>query len=375
MSILWIYGVYSETIISGYGAGERSLNLSNIFSMITGSNVINIVLKRPFKKQKTMRKDYEYLELSLWSKAGRLITKPLRVLSGKRSPLKIIFLTPSRTYLIKILKNINHNDIVVLDALEGYLSIRPIFNKLYNKANMIVYLSHNYEIDYYTHMRNWVFKKEKEIVNKSDLIIAASQRDAQRYELDMGADCEKIVVFPNVFPVKFREQVKLQDKTVAIVAGAAYKVINKIVLKLLKYNIINTLIYIGKKPPFKLQKDKARIKINNTEIIYRHFIKERKEYLSFISQAHIGINYCEWLGGSNVKRYDYALGGLTIFSGGTGFRGDHLPGEIPFLDIYDLLGKIKNLTKDECIELGNKNREKVHKLYYNSLNILKQKLK
>ena len=64
-------------------------------------------------------------------------------------------------------------------------------------------------------------------------------------------------------------------------------------------------------------------------------------------------------GGSNQRKYDYAMAGLVIFSDSFGARGDFLPNEYTYVDEIDLAAKIKellNLGKERIFEMGLQNR-------------------
>ena len=49
------------------------------------------------------------------------------------------------------------------------------------------------------------------------------------------------------------------------------------------------------------------------------------------------------LGGTNERKYDYAMAGLVVFSDNLGVRGDLLPHEYTYVDSYDLAAKLEQL--------------------------------
>ncbi len=81
-------------------------------------------------------------------------------------------------------------------------------------------------------------------------------------------------------------------------------------------------------------------------------------------------------GGTNQRKYDYAMAGLVVFSDNLGARGDLLPNEYTYVDSYDLAAKLNQfleLKKTEIEEkgMGNRNyvlllaekqKEKLHKV-------------
>ena len=105
------------------------------------------------------------------------------------------------------------------------------------------------------------------------------------------------------------------------------------------------------------------------------FINNRNEFLKKLSEAHIGINFAFKLGGTNVRKYDYALAGLVVLSNPYGCRGEPLPYEYCFLDPADLATKISALKNEKVEEMGLKNQENVLELYRRSYKNLKEKLK
>ncbi|HDD63828.1 MAG TPA: hypothetical protein ENF53_01515 [Thermoprotei archaeon] len=367
--VIWLHGMYREALKKGYGGGERSFHITTLISAITGYEIVSVVYKRPFAMGKSdySHGNYRYLDLALTSKVERGILKIVRKLNlvKKRSAFRLFFLNPSKHSLVSFInETLERNCIVVFDSVKGYFMVKPLVEDVRKRAGMIIYLGHNFEADYYMNFKKWIMKAEREALGYSDLIIASSYRDAVRYEIDFKMDKSKILVFPNIYPVDFPLKQKFEEKTAVIVEGAAREVSSRIAMKLLECNAVNKLMYVGKNPPRR----------NDGKLIHRTFIEDRGEYLLFLSQAHIGINYGEWLGGSNVKRYDYVLAQLAVMSGGTGFRGEYLPGEIPFTDVYDLIAKIKLLDVEHLIELGRLNKEVAMRYYRDAVNKLKEKI-
>lgn len=363
--ILWFHGMYASAVRGGYGGGERSQHVANILHQLTGYKIINIMYKRPLSHQCIDGQDKICVNLTIGSLIGRGLVKTIKFVSSSRSALRLFFLSGVKADLTKMVERTEKEDhIVVLDGLKGYLMARPILDDLRKTSNFIVYLSHNFEADYFAGMRWWIERVEREAAETSDLILVASHRDASKYLIDFDLDEEKILVVPNIYPVEFKKRPKLSGKTVAIVAGSQYKWAQNTAKFILKHNLADHILYIGRHHP----------KIRDPRLMRWEYIPSREEFLSVLSQAHLGINHGVWLGGSNVKRYDYALAGLTIFSGGTGFRGDILPGEIAYTDLYDLAAKLKLITLDEAIELGMQNMTTAMNIYKKMLDELKKKI-
>jgi hypothetical protein len=93
------------------------------------------------------------------------------------------------------------------------------------------------------------------------------------------------------------------------------------------------------------------------------YVGGMRRFLELLAQAHWGVNYSIHGGGSNVKRFDYALAGLMVLSGGSGFRGEYLPGEASFLDHHDLACKLSGMSVGEAVEAGRANARRALEMY------------
>ncbi len=359
--IYWFHGQYYSAVTTGYGGGERTVHMLKLISEITGKTPVHVVLKRPLRRLEGFgAENARVLELEGYSKLGRLILKMIRL--GERSGHKLRFLSASTRDMKKIINEISGEDLVVFDGVKGYLMARSSAETLRRRAGLTVYLSHNFEADYYMGARGWLMRVESEATARSDLVISASERDAVRYELDLNVPREKIVVFPNIYPVDFDKQEKFEEKTLIIVAGSGYREASILAKRLAKLRVAK-IVYIGKG----VQKMDG--------LLHRRFIEKREDYLSFISAGHVGLNCGLWLGGSSVKKFDYALASLAILSNGLGARGEFLPGEIVYSDFYDMVGKIRMTSVDELVELGRMNKEKVEKMYNQALSQFRRRLR
>ena len=64
-------------------------------------------------------------------------------------------------------------------------------------------------------------------------------------------------------------------------------------------------------------------------------------------------------GGSNQRKFDYALAQLVVISDKFGTRGDFLPCEYNYFDYYDLAAKLKQLIalgREKITRMGEENR-------------------
>jgi hypothetical protein len=280
-------------------------------------------------------------------------------------------LKPGKKSLRKLVGIIDDESIVVDDGVNGAATISLVIDEISSRACCLVYLSHNFEPDYYSGLFvGYVGRIEERIVSVADIVVAASVRDALRYRDEYKAG-EKIVVFPNVFPEEFRPMDRLEWPSVAIVAGSNPAMASKMALFLAKTSTVKNIVYVGKAERDLLNSYGQSIR---DKIIHYEHIPSRGDYLAALSAVHIGVNYGVWLGGSNVKRFDYALAGLLIASNGTGSRGEYLPGEICFADPYDLVAKIKMLNRDEAEALGTENQRYALRLHDEAVSNLRKAL-
>ena len=372
VSILWLSGLYDYNFIAniGYGGGERSNYILNVLKNLTGGKVFVIAFK-PFLRNVRMRinasirgdLDFEIISVpfDVSSKIGRVITFPLRRLLGNRHSLSMYFLRARKENISNIIESLRDLDEVVclFDGLKGFIMARSAVHYISDKC-IKIYLSHDYSADYFIGLRNSITSIEREAIEYSDLVIAASIRDAAKYVYELKADPDKVIVFPNIYPVEFRLEEKYDEKTLAIISSRVSKAMERIVRLLLDTRAVEKILIIGRR----------RLDISGSNIIYKGFIRDRRDFLSTLSRAHLGLNLGEWLGGSNVKKFDYALAGLAVASDSYGLRGELLPGEIPFSDDYDLVAKLNELSLDELNKMGKLNREAVLKMHDEALRAL-----
>jgi hypothetical protein len=93
---------------------------------------------------------------------------------------------------------------------------------------------------------------------------------------------------------------------------------------------------------------------------YHERITSELEYLRTLSKSWIGINIGIHMGGTNQKKYDYAMAGMVVFSDNLGARGDLLPYEYTYVDSHDLAAKLEQLLKsgkEKIVEMGMQNRK------------------
>ena len=368
--ILWIHGLYASRIARGYGGGERSFHLASLIAEITGGRLIHVAIREPRGMHRTGLDNIILVELSRASLLARMLLKPFASILGSRSSARALGLRALKLRgrdRHKLLKLVDTGTLVVLDSLRGYLAARGVVQAIRRKAGLTVYLGHNFEADYYSSLRSMVMRLEGEAIRSSDLVIAASLRDMLRYTRDLGAPEEKTMVFPNIFPPRGEYlQRKNSSKTMAIITGPEYcGEILRISRMLGENKELEVLVFGGRCR--KIDGVAPNVKTIG-------FIESRREFLSKLSKAHIGLNYGLWLGGSSTKRYDYALAGLAVASNSIGARGYPLPGEICFADEYDLAAKVEAIPVGEAVEMGEANHRRVLEIYEEAVNRLRRML-
>jgi hypothetical protein len=98
----------------------------------------------------------------------------------------------------------------------------------------------------------------------------------------------------------------------------------------------------------------------NIELRYCRFIPNKLDYLNTLSKSWIGINIGIHKGGTNERKYDYAMAGTVVLSDNLGARGDLLPYEYTYFDSHDLAAKSERLLefgKEKIAEMGIQNRK------------------
>lgn len=254
--------------------------------------------------------------------------------------------------LISFLAKIDKPKVFLVDEFFSINSVR--IEKLKNLGH-IIYISSDFTSDFYGDnyiASNLMYKLEKRAIALPDLVVACSERDRLKY-VQMGA--KKALFYPNIYPIEFELGDKDECLSVAIVlrehwGPESYRSLERVLSALACIGKPVKVYMIGVKP-----KELAK-KIN---LIHFGYIPSRKEYLKTLTKSWIGINLGIHAGGSNQRKYDYAMAGLVIFSDSFGARGDFLPNEYTYVDEIDLAAKIKellNLGKERIFEMGLQNR-------------------
>jgi hypothetical protein len=277
-------------------------------------------------------------------------------LSDLAQVLSEYFEKSSRTKpLIHFLNKLGAPKIFLLDE---YTSLRIVDLKKLKLLGSIVYVSQDVAYDHFNFGDNAITKKlmyklEHNAINLIDLVIASSERDRLKY-LEMGA--KKVVFYPNLYPIDFEQADKDPEPSISIVLHGHWgQQANRSLDEIFK-----ALSYSGETIKVNLIGISAQKIPKNIQLQHYRHIPSKSDYLKILSSSWIGINVGIHLGGSNERKYDYAMAGLFVFSDTLGARGDLLPNECTYVDSYDLAAKIKQLLKfrkDGIAEMGQQNRK------------------
>jgi hypothetical protein len=379
MRVVWFSGIRLKALNELYGGSTRSLYMMKTISEVLGADQVFLMVYGGVSGEHAgdiVGDDVRvcYARMAPSSILLRGLLRPFFSTSwGRRSPLRLLTVRAARGSLLRCIEEVElgDEDVVVFDGLRGFLMAEPVLEAVRRRnVRGLIYLSHNFEADYYSGFGvSRLLDAERRAVRESDVTIFASFRDRERYLNSLEVKPERGLVFPNIFPVPFSKGRKYDELTMAVIAGSTYRYASRIAAFALSRRLVDRILYVGRFDPAVLGRFQG-----SEKLVHRRAIMDRGEFLGFISMGHLGVNYGLWLGGSNVKKYDYALAGLTVFSSGTGYRDVPLPGEIAFTDFYDFAAKIRYYNVDTFIELGVENERVVLRVHREAMERLREVL-
>ena len=258
--------------------------------------------------------------------------------------------------LIRFLKRLKSPKIFLIDE---FLSLNVVNLKVLKDLGPIIYVSQDLAYNRFGFGDNYItrklmYKLERDAIALADLVIACSERDRLKY-VEMGS--RNAVFYPNIYPItEFEPFDKDQAPSISIVlpkhwGSRAYRSLEEIFKALSCVNRKIRVYLIGIKP--------HRV-LRNIELQYYECIPSKVDYLRTLSKSWIGINIGIHMGGTNQKKYDYAMAGIVVFSDNLGARGDLLPYEYTYVDSHDLAAKLEQLLKfgkEKIVEMGIQNRK------------------
>jgi len=231
-----------------------------------------------------------------------------------------------------------------------------------------IYLSHDYEPDFVVnrYLAAMARRKIDFALSNSSMVIAASRRDKLRYLKHGKLEDDRIIVYPNIYPPANSNSLlpeKSRRFTIAVVESrwsgpkGALRDAAELAraLRLLPAHAPVRVLALGPTLPGFLR----RILGGGFEVESFDHVTAREEFLRVLSGAHVGLNQGRWLGGTNVKKYDYSLAGVVVLSNSAGARGEIMPHEYVFADEADLASKLTELLErdpEELEKMGLQNR-------------------
>ena len=248
--------------------------------------------------------------------------------------------------------------------IDEFSSLRLVNLKMLRRLGPIIYVSQDLAYNRFGFGDNYIAKKlmyklERDAIALADLVIACSERDRLKY-VEMGS--RNAVFYPNIYPItEFEPCDKDQAPSISIVlpkhwGSRAYRSLEEIFKALSCVNRKIRVYLIGIKP--------HRV-LRNIELQYYECIPSKVDYLRTLSKSWIGINIGIHMGGTNQKKYDYAMAGTVVFSDNLGARGDLLPYEYTYVDNYDLAAKLDQLLRlgeEKIVKMGVQNRKQAMSL-------------
>lgn len=293
---------------------------------------------------------------------------------GLSKTLYEYFATTSRSdRIMPYLRNMNSPKIFLVDE---FISIKTLNLKLLRQMGLVIYVSQDVASEHFDFEDNFIarrlmYKLECRVLKVADLVIACSERDRLRY-VEMGA--KNAIFYPNIYPItEFQPSLKDKNPSISIVFrnqwGTKNAVhFNTIFKSLSKLDKKIKVYAIGMKP---LQVP------GNIELEHHEYIPTKLDYMKILSKSWIGINIGIHKGGSNERKYDYAMASLVVFSDILGCRGDLLPHEFTYFDNNDLAAKLEQLIEfgqKKIVEMGLENRKQALLMAEKQRNIISRSI-
>jgi hypothetical protein len=274
--------------------------------------------------------------------------------------------------LFKLVDSLD-NTVIVLDHVRAVVMMSRCMNLL--RKSRLIHISHDFvgEFPYALRLHRSLKKSSLNILSElNPLTIVVSYRDKILYE--EAAKLSKVLVFPNIYPPvdeKFEPRVPTKQTErdvlrVVAVKGADIHYSTKLAefIRLAKKYYVRNMrltVITSHKPTYEHLGTIADSKIT---IRVMENIPDRFEFLKVLSEHHIGLIelYGKRGGGTNVRKYDYALAGIVPASLWWNIPGEPI-NEIPFLDLVDLIAKLAYFTPEELYKRGLENQPRALEIY------------
>jgi len=254
------------------------------------------------------------------------------------------------------LRKLNSPKIFLIDE---FLSLKSVNLKMLKDLGPIIYVSQDLAYNCLSFGDNFIAKKlmyklERDAIALADVVVACSEKDRLKY-VEMGA--RKVISYPNIYPTtEFEPCDKDQVPSISIVLPKHWGSRANRSLE----EIFKALSYINRRIRVYMIGTEPQQVPGNIELKYYEHIPSELDYLRTLSKSWIGINIGIHMGGTNQRKYDYAMARIVVFSDNLGVRGDLLPYEYTYVDSYDLAAKLEQLLKfgkEKIVEMGIQNRK------------------
>jgi len=276
--------------------------------------------------------------------------------------------------LIRFLRKLNSPKIFLIDE---FWSLNTVNLKELKDLGLVIYVSQDLAHNRFGFGDNFIAKKlmyklERDAIALADVVIACSEMDRLKY-VEMGA--RKAIFYPNIYPItEFEPCEKDQTPSISIVLAEHWGFRADRSLE----EIFKALSYVDRKIRVYMIGTEPQQVPRNIELRYYKRIPNKLDYLNTLSRSWIGINIGIHKGGTNERKYDYAMAGTVVMSDNLGARGDLLPCEYTYLDSYDLAAKSERLLefgKEKIAEMGIQNHKEAISLARKQRDMLLQIVK
>ena len=361
-------------LFSGSRARTSAI-LHDVSTALGGGDPFEVRMRSLFRPSERTR-DLIELRFTVRSALGRVPLGSAGLLGPKRPLALMEYLTNGfdASPLLRSLAS-GGRDLLVLDHLSAFSYLG--WNGRRREGLKTMYLSHDYEPEFVgdRYLSAVVMRRIGSALRRTDLLVAASERDRLSYLSHGIVGDDRIVVYPNIFPPgagweppQGFERSSMPFTLAMVETGwlgsegaeedAAFA---SAALALLPRDRKVRVFAFGD-----LLWSHLRAALpGSVELVRMGRVPGREGFLTALSGAHVGVNLARWSGGTNVKKYDYALAGLVVLSNPLGARGGLIPHEHVFSDPPDLTAKLIELMdrgSARVVRTGEENSKAVREV-------------
>lgn len=232
------------------------------------------------------------------------------------------FASSARTdRLICFLTKLNSPKIFLIDE---FVSLNTVNLKMLKHIGPVIYVSQDLAYNHFDFAENFIAKKlmyklERDAIALADVVIASSEMERLKY-VEMGA--RKAIFYPNIYPItEFEPCDKDQVPSISIVLPKHWGSRGDRSLE----EIFKALSCVDRRIRVYMIGIEPQQVPRNIGLQYYERIPGKLDYLRTLSKSWIGINIGIHMGGTNQKKYDYAMAGLVVFSDNLGIEETCFP--------------------------------------------------